>query len=729
MGVSFRRKSLIASSIAAMATLAIAGGSGPTPLNKSLGGAPLRAVDVSIDSAQLLASDLAGRGLFAIDALSGESRRLSTNATASYGATLSPDGQLAAYKSIDKHTGVQSPVVFHIASGQEYVLSTAALAGTPAFSSAGKIAFTVGNQLYILNIADLSSVSFDLHHHVNLVALSADATKAAYNTEDDQIVVIDITTGARTTVTDGNGTYYHPQFSPDGRHLLLRTINGEVAVTSSAGVSVKVIGIGESPAWLDNDSVAYTVKDTVEGVEVLETALLGVNISGQVEGVLASTAGDATAIARDGALAFAPTGQNTPDGIKPARAVDDGLAPTSSDLQVGLAADGIAYTQPLSVQLEEIPFDRVDVRDATEPINTSAVSRDVAGRAVVDAGTYVYLNNTTFIHQNNDSPDWWNGNWSCNAACALMVLQYYNTLPKHPMNVSWPTPHVSDYGWYIPNTYTFSGHTYNVPSKDPNGTTGYGGYGYITQKNWEETRGHMRDYFIKHGATSAVDWSPTYAKAKTEINNNKPFVLLNSLTSAGHYIVCIGYMKNQHTLIFDDPYGNKNTGYYPSNNGRQVRYDWPGYNNGYSNLNTVHAYIWGRKNQATTIVVDNTSSGFTASSNWSTGTSATDKYGSNYRFRATQAISDQATWNFNITKAGNYSIQTWYSQGSNRAPAAPFTMPDGTKVNKNQQTGGGSWQTLATKHLAVGNRQVHLSCWTTTGYVVMADAVRVVPQF
>jgi hypothetical protein len=60
------------------------------------------------------------------------------------------------------------------------------------------------------------------------------------------------------------------------------------------------------------------------------------------------------------------------------------------------------------------------------------------------------------------------------------------------------------------------------------------------------------------------------------------------LTSAGHLILAVGWVSNQRTLIFNDPYGNKNTPGYPSYDGKYARYDWPGYNHGYQNLNQVH---------------------------------------------------------------------------------------------------------------------------------------------
>lgn len=143
------------------------------------------------------------------------------------------------------------------------------------------------------------------------------------------------------------------------------------------------------------------------------------------------------------------------------------------------------------------------------------------------------------------------------------------------------------------------------------------------------------------------------------------------------------------------------------------------------------AFGWTTKNLTTSggpvnIIVDNSSANFAASANWSTGTSAGDKYGADYRFRSTAALSDAASWTANITSAGNYTISAWWSQGTNRSATAPYILPNGTSVPKNQQTAGGTWNTLGTVNLATGSQITRLSCWTTTGFVVMADAVRYV---
>jgi len=129
------------------------------------------------------------------------------------------------------------------------------------------------------------------------------------------------------------------------------------------------------------------------------------------------------------------------------------------------------------------------------------------------------------------------------------------------------------------------------------------------------------------------------------------------------------------------------------------------------------------------IIVDNTSASFSCSGNWSTGTSSTDKYGVDYRYRSTAAVSDPATWAPSLA-ARNYAVYAWWPAGANRSSSAPYIINyngGSTTIRVNQQTSGGAWNYLGTWAFTTGNN-VQLSCWTTTGYVVMADAIKFVPQ-
>ncbi|MBA4149679.1 MAG: hypothetical protein H0X66_16325 [Verrucomicrobia bacterium] len=128
-----------------------------------------------------------------------------------------------------------------------------------------------------------------------------------------------------------------------------------------------------------------------------------------------------------------------------------------------------------------------------------------------------------------------------------------------------------------------------------------------------------------------------------------------------------------------------------------------------------------------TIIVDNSASGFNASANWATATSSTDKYGTNYRYRSATPVSDQATWSVSLPSTKTYTVSAWWPQGSNRSQTAPYIVyhSGGTTTKSvNQQINGGKWNSLGSFTMSGGANQVRLSCWTTTGFVVMADAIR-----
>jgi len=130
--------------------------------------------------------------------------------------------------------------------------------------------------------------------------------------------------------------------------------------------------------------------------------------------------------------------------------------------------------------------------------------------------------------------------------------------------------------------------------------------------------------------------------------------------------------------------------------------------------------------------VDNTDAGFTASTNWFASTSTAGYLGSNYRTRATAAVSDAATWKVNLPAAGSYKVFARWTAGANRPSAVPYVVyhtGGSSTVNINQRQNNGTWVLLGTYNMAAGDStRVALSCWTTTGFFAVADAVRLERQ-
>ena len=118
------------------------------------------------------------------------------------------------------------------------------------------------------------------------------------------------------------------------------------------------------------------------------------------------------------------------------------------------------------------------------------------------------------------------------------------------------------------------------------------------------------------------------------------------------------------------------------------------------------------------------------SSSWTQSSATAGHYGTGYTFAATQAISDPATFWFYLDAPATRTIDAWWTSGTNRAPSTPYLVWTATgerlaTVYVNQQGGGSRWNALGTWSFPAGWNKVQLSRWTTPGYVVIADAIRV----
>jgi N-acetyl-anhydromuramyl-L-alanine amidase AmpD len=118
------------------------------------------------------------------------------------------------------------------------------------------------------------------------------------------------------------------------------------------------------------------------------------------------------------------------------------------------------------------------------------------------------------------------------------------------------------------------------------------------------------------------------------------------------------------------------------------------------------------------------------SASWTQSSATAGHFGTGYAFAATQAVSDPATFWFYLDAPATRTIDAWWTSGANRAPSAPYLVWTSTgerlaTVYVNQQENGSGWSSLGTWSFRAGWNRVQLSRWTTPGYVVIADAIRV----
>lgn len=115
---------------------------------------------------------------------------------------------------------------------------------------------------------------------------------------------------------------------------------------------------------------------------------------------------------------------------------------------------------------------------------------------------------------------------------------------------------------------------------------------------------------------------------------------------------------------------------------------------------------------------------------WNASTNVAGYYGTGYYYANTASVSQPATFKFKLASAGARTVDVWYTAGTDRATAAPFIAynASGTEVGRktvNQTTNGGKWVTLGTYNFTAGWNSVVLSRWTSSGTVVIADAIRI----
>ncbi len=131
---------------------------------------------------------------------------------------------------------------------------------------------------------------------------------------------------------------------------------------------------------------------------------------------------------------------------------------------------------------------------------------------------------------------------------------------------------------------------------------------------------------------------------------------------------------------------------------------------------------------ANDIIIDNPAATIVGS--WTTASSATDKFGSDYRYTGPGSGSAYLQYAPNLTTAGSYEVYEWHSAGSNRTTDAPYvvTSTSGSQtIRVNQQISGGQWNLLGTFNFNTGTAgRVQIKDNYTTGSVVIADAVKFV---
>jgi len=557
------------------------------------------------------------------------------------------------------------------------------LCGNPSISLDGRKAFSRGKSVIILDKSD--EIELDIGFYANLSPISHNGKSLVFNDENDQLWVIDIYSKIKEKITDEKLGYCGPSWSPDDKKILFSSLDGELFVYYVEEDSLIHIGTGDSPRWLDNENICF-VKQEVEHYTLISSDITIYNIKN-----------------------IKKTAFQTPDEL---------------ETEPSLYNNRLFYVSLIDGAIYEADIEDNRIVERKKILDEKMINSDDKFPVREQRGDIIL--NIPYLHQLYDTKDSFSGGWACGPTSCVMAVQTYNKLPNWATICSLPYGHMSLFGRYISDVYTYNEITYDWMSYDAGGNPAFGAYGYICPGGaalWA----NMEQYIIWHLINSFMDTSPTWTEFLTEIDNGYPVVVSTQLTTAGHIILGKGYVEAQHTLISNDPYGNKNSGY-PNYYGSGSFYDWPGYNNGYENLNQVKVYIGSRYDFPSTVkIYDDLDTVFSFKGSWLERTGGYDMH-SYYTDAAVQG--DTAFWKIHITQPDTVSVYTEFYRGGDRVKNAHYFVKhkNGTTETIVDQRGYGlsGWYELGTYYFEDSVTVGATDTGSDSLGIVLADAVMLV---
>lgn len=650
---------------------------------------------LSVSAYGLIATDNYASKLYLIH--NGKAEELSSSAGCGRYYNLSPDKSKIGFKLIEAD-GKQSPAILDIQTKKITKLHNPVdLCGQVCFSENGKTAFTIANSLFVL--FNNTAQTYDLGCYSNIVALSPDGQKVIFNDDNDQLFLLNLLTNEKTLITDNTGGFAFPQWSPDGNKIAFHSISGKLYSLNL--LTDKTVILAENTgtaAWDDDSEFIFFQQNYNENLSLTGTDIFKVKSDGtNIVNITNSPDVNEMSPAVKGHDLFFHTYDK--------REIHKVSFNTGKTALAGTTVL-ISHAAPLSINF----FSSVPTR-----------------ANVLVPGTVPYVN------QVYDTPEWHYGYGSCAPTTAIMAIAYYNKVPKWPTTTSNGVGnHNSDYGSYVADRYRFNEYYYQDISATGGGENSYGGYGYMWTGSWSP-HSRMRQYIENHYITSVQEDADNWTKAMAQINAGYPFPVCNLLTSAGHLTLGIGYISGQHTMIFNDPYGNKNNTSWPNWYGAGAKYDWPGYNNGFQNLNTV---AWTVTAEGSEVAYNDTiiddvyyNHGFYVNNSLNSSTQRyyhdqNAGYNGHFWFTGTVLTSDicYVTWTPNLPAAGNYEVLAYLPGGTNaNAVGAKYKIHHNggiANVVVDQNLYAGQWVSLGIYNFLQGQ----------AGYVYLGDSTGIESQ-
>jgi len=422
-------------------------------------------------------------------------------------------------------------------------------AGQVSFADDGSIVYSLQTKLFVKN--DSKITSYDLGLFSNRTPVSPDGRQITFKDDNDQLWIFDLQTKNKLKITDSKTGYGNAAWSPDSKNVVFTSVGTDIFTFNLPNNFTTSIGEGENPSWSqDGKYIVYHKKE----IDFNKVTLVNSDI------YIAS-----------------------PDGLIKRKLTD---TPDEIELDAKFSDSGeIIYHNYLKREILE------------KKVESNILNKASAGNVIfkLDASLnlqfYNSVNKKSSIVKSNSVVDWvhihqvWDtrssGSWyqngegyvCCGATSAMEVLASYGILKPWPITTY---GHNSNYGLYISDSYTFNGYTYSGYDGWPSGAHGYMWNG--SGSPYANTVGFLK----RHGITNTKkDESVGWSNVVGEINAGYPYIVCSTGLTSGHIVVIIGQYGTGHTVICNDPYGDKNAGSYGAlRNGKNAIYDWSDANTG-----------------------------------------------------------------------------------------------------------------------------------------------------
>ncbi len=540
-------------------------GSGPRPFDPD---EPFAFMSWSPDGAKLAVGRQDGSSIIIYDRATGESGEFASGRASGNMFCWSPKGTALGYKQVDKDW--QRAVVKDLASGEITELAAGPLVGQPAWLDDSTIVVTEGPRLVLVSGGERRS--WDIGAYVNQAAVDRVGCRAAL-CMGNKILLVGLDDGAVRVLHAAEADLYGPSFSPNGRGLLFNSVDGEAHIIETATERIWHLGQALFPSWVDERRVVFTRK-TTDAMALVKSELVTYDLLTSSEEVLVLGGASLPGMA----------------------AMENGWAAVAS-LEDGGLKIGKWRREDNSIGLLQ-----------TAELGGLAVPQWAGQGDFGQTPDGLVPGWMPYIHQVYDTPDSFDGSAACGPTSCLMAIGSYHRYAVWNETIhvgaNPPGTHVSPYGNYDSKIYTYGGYVFDDTCSPPTGPPAHGAYGYCCTHGSGAWAYKCRDYIRKHDLESDYDLSVTWDDVVSQINSGYPVVLSTKITTAGHLMCVRGYVDGQHTIIVNDPAGNRNNGPYWNYPGDFACYDWPGYNNGYVNINTASWLVTARGRHTRLALVD-----------------------------------------------------------------------------------------------------------------------------